>query len=489
MISRRGRATLVVLWVALLYGGTLRNGFVWDDQLLALSPPALSTVLTQRTGAYYRPLVMLSFHADRALWGDRAAGHHLTNLAAHAATSVLVGELATAVGLAPGPALIAALAFAAHPAQTDAVSYVSGRTDILCALFMLIALLLWRRARRPFDGAAFASALTFAAALLCKEVAAPLAFVWGLPGAHPARDAPRPLLVLGVAATWAIGYVATGRVPAMASTLGERTPGIVMTAASYLQLLVWPVGLHVERFVAAGGWSAATLVATTLLLAAVGVLLAAAARRTVGGWLLLGVVLATYAPASGLIPIYPAIARHWLFAPEHFLYLPLVGLMPLLVGTAASSLPPAARRSAVGLAVIVLCTWAVLVVERNRAWRDEETLFRNAVAYDPPTSRVWFNLGNLELARGRLDEAARLYGQALARAPHDAAVHLNLGIVRQRQGRSAGAEHHYRLAIQIEPRHRDAARALAALLARRGAYDEAATVLAGAGLDPSPRNP
>jgi hypothetical protein len=475
--------------VAALYAGTLGNGLVWDDRLLAEAPPPLHTLLTQRTGAYYRPLVMLSFRADHALWGSWAGGYHLTNLVAHATTSVLVGELAAAVGLAPGAALLAALAFAGHPAQTEAVSYVSGRTDVFCALCALAGLLAWRRARRPVDGWAIASTLAFGLALLFKEAAAPLALVWWLPGAHPAREPPRPLLVLGMAATWAVAYAATAAFPTEASALRERLPGIVMTAGSYVQVLVWPTDLHVERFVPVRGWSPVTLAAVATGLAGVLLGLFTAARRTGGGWLLLGLVLAAYAPASGVIPVYPAIARDWLFAPEHFLYLPLAGLTPLLAGAAAGALPRPARRPAIVLAAATLLVWGALVVHRNRAWWNEETLFRDAVAYAPPTSRAWFNLGNLELARGRLAEAARLYEQAVARAPHDAAAHLNLAIVRQRQGRGADAERHYRTVVQIDPGRRDAARALAALLVRRGAYDEAAAVLARAGVEPASRGP
>ena len=56
--------------------------------------------------------------------------------------------------------------------QTEAVTYVSGRTDVLCALWTLAGLLAWRRARRAADAWAVLSTLTFLAALRCKEAAA-----------------------------------------------------------------------------------------------------------------------------------------------------------------------------------------------------------------------------------------------------------------------------------------------------------------------------
>ncbi len=76
-----------------------------------------------------------------------------------------------------------------------------------------------------------------------------------------------------------------------------------------------------------------------------------------------------------------------------------------------------------------------------------------------------------------LVEARQLYEAALAREPHDAAAHLNLGIVHQRQGRRAAAEAAYRNALVNDPRQSEAARGLAALLTARGEMAEAAQVL------------
>jgi len=66
---------VILLGVALaLYAGTLWNGFVWDDLLTAVPSRPLGEVLTQRTGMYYRPLVMLSFALDRAVWATCRPG-------------------------------------------------------------------------------------------------------------------------------------------------------------------------------------------------------------------------------------------------------------------------------------------------------------------------------------------------------------------------------------------------------------------------------
>lgn len=121
----------------------------------------------------------------------------------------------------------------------------------------------------------------------------------------------------------------------------------------------------------------------------------------------------------------------------------------------------------VALAALVLA-WGSVVIARNRDWRSEESIFRDTLRYDPPAARVWFNLGNLELAAGNLAEARRLFEAARARDARDVAIHFNLAITLQRLGAYAEAETEYQRTIDMAPRLVEAYRALAALLAARG---------------------
>src|SRR5262249_49685814 len=92
----------------------------------------------------------------------------------------------------------------------------------------------------------------------------------------------------------------------------------------------------------------------------------------------------------GLVPVYPAVADRVLFGAEHFLYLPLAGLVPLLV----AAWPATARRLAPVVVAVLLWAWGAVTITRNRDWRDEETILRHPIAFDPPTARVWYNLAN-----------------------------------------------------------------------------------------------
>jgi hypothetical protein len=352
--------------------------------------------------------------------------------------------------------------------QSEAVLYISGRTDVLAALFVLLAVHAWRRARTPVDAFAFSSGAALLAALLCKEaaVAVPLALL--ARGAHPARPAPTPVIPVASAALWLVVWVATAQRGLAVTGIIDRLPAAGAVALTYVRLLLWPSDLHLERFVAVEGWPPATVLVVWMALGTITVGLVLAARRVAGGPLWLSLFFAAYAPISGLVPVYAAVSDRAVFAPEHFLYVPLLGLAPLVTAAIAACWPPSLARLAPAALGACLLAWGAITLDRARDWRDEETLFRHTLRYDPPAARVWFNLGNLRLAAGDVDEAERLFRAAVARAPHDAAVRLNLGITLQRQGRLAEAEEHYRAAIRLDPQQREAYRGLAGLLLRRG---------------------
>ncbi|XP_047122018.1 protein O-mannosyl-transferase TMTC2-like [Schistocerca piceifrons] len=152
---------------ALLYAGTLRAGFVYDDNRAILTNEDVvgggaewwwrvwrhdfwGTPL-QHAGSHgsYRPLAVLSFRLDAALWRLRPAGFHLSNVALHAAATAAVVRWARALlaadatGPGDGAAPWAAgLLFAAHPVHTEAVAGLVGRADEGAALLLLLALLL-----------------------------------------------------------------------------------------------------------------------------------------------------------------------------------------------------------------------------------------------------------------------------------------------------------------------------------------------------------
>ena len=167
-------ATLAVYWPA------RQAGFVGDDFMILHRLRGLDGAsdalrfFQAEFFDYYRPLGFLSHAVDWSLAGDDPRQYHLTNLLLHALSSVLVFFIARAFSpdWIAGPA--AALLFALHTSNHEAVVWISARFDLL-ATFWALAAVAWMVNRLP--GEAWGPPLLFLPALLSKEsvVALPVA--------------------------------------------------------------------------------------------------------------------------------------------------------------------------------------------------------------------------------------------------------------------------------------------------------------------------
>jgi hypothetical protein len=162
---------------------------------------------------YFRPLIVLSFAVDRLFYGWHAIGYHLTNLGLHALATLLAWSIARRILGEGFAAWSAAALFAVHPCHVQAVGWISGRTDLLAALFYMAALLAYFQSReRPGSRVQFAllSVALFIAALMAKEMAITfpaVVFAHGLlrpDGEPPAKRALVPVLTTVAAALYLV---------------------------------------------------------------------------------------------------------------------------------------------------------------------------------------------------------------------------------------------------------------------------------------------
>jgi hypothetical protein len=173
-------SALVPLLTIAVYSPALYAGFVGDDfmilhRLRALGGLADATRFFRgEFFEYYRPLAFVSHAVDWSIAGADPRQFHVTNLALHIVNTMLV--LLVGRALAPGSAAgpLAALLFALHAANHEAVFWMSARFDLLATCGALAAV--WWMVRRG-RGETWIPALLFFPALLSKEsvVALPIA--------------------------------------------------------------------------------------------------------------------------------------------------------------------------------------------------------------------------------------------------------------------------------------------------------------------------
>jgi hypothetical protein len=117
------------------------------DNLLNMDGFSIKQILLPNSyGQYYRPLLYLTFIADKYIWGLEASFMHLENILMHLGNTLLVFwltrqiiSLLSGIKSYPYAPFVTALLFGLHPIATEPVNWVSGRTDLMAGFFVLLA--------------------------------------------------------------------------------------------------------------------------------------------------------------------------------------------------------------------------------------------------------------------------------------------------------------------------------------------------------------
>jgi hypothetical protein len=181
-VGRRAMVAIAAL-SALVYLPSLGVGFLADDYVMLQTLDRLSSlsVFTHNDiggsdgGHFYRPLWLLWDRWMLALPGDSVA-FHAGNLLLYATCVLLVVVLARRLGTPPWRALAAGVVFAVYPRHAEAVAWVAGNTELVCAVPLLGSVVLLLAPRASVRALAAAVALA-AVAALTKETAFSLPFL------------------------------------------------------------------------------------------------------------------------------------------------------------------------------------------------------------------------------------------------------------------------------------------------------------------------
>jgi tetratricopeptide (TPR) repeat protein len=457
---------LLILAVAAVYQGTLSCPFIFDDDVWILWNPSIRHawppwgVLSPAPGSpvYGRPVLSLSLALNYAVGGEGPGGYHLANACIHAmAALALFGVVRRTLAFVPGtfrserdrivPAFAAALIWAVHPLQTEAVTYVIQRAESLMGLFYLLALYSLIRALQA-GGALRWNLLCVLFCLLgmgVKQVmvTAPVVLLaydrTFAAGSFGGALRLRWRLYLGLALTWLplLGLGAGMRDPGVGFALGYAWWAYGLTecwvVTHYILLAFWPHPLVFDYGTDIVARVGEALPWLCVLVALLGVSLIAFMRRTAIGFAAAW-FFAILAPSSSIVPVA--------FAPmaESRMYLPLAAVVTVLVAGCYAWM---GRRSLWLFAGAALALGIGARI-RNHDYRSEVSIWSDTVAKRPSNPRAHLALGSALAVADRNEEAREQFAATLRIDPGDFEARRNLGYALYRLGRPAEALAEYR---------------------------------------------
>jgi len=434
-------------------------------------------------------------------------------------------------------AFITALIWLVHPLNVEAVAYISGRGDPMSVFFILLALWLWITTLNVVMGSyqqrhsvslRVLSIISMVLAILSRETAilfpalltlVLLAFGNGKwangksmeNGKQPREAEQWPLwpwkMVISVWPFWAIsvGYMILRlTVLNFQNTLNFYSQANIYTEhlsyrlytfghalVEYFKLIFVPLGLHMERELSVNTslfqWPVWLGFSMILLIVTVGVILY---KKAIGHssleishyriWLFgFGWFFIAMAPVSGIIPINAIMYEHWL-------YLPLIGLVAL-AGFYIDKLFLVLKIRKLNTLYLILYTLfivyfsflGVLTIKRNMAWGNIIGFYEDILKYNPDTVRIINNLGNAYASKGDLVKSAEMYERAIQLPDGQAFAqpYYNLANTYRDQNRPEDAAKMYIKAIEVDPNFPFAYKNLAILYAKYGYLEESIKVL------------
>lgn len=490
-------AALLLLLTTAAFMNAAHDAFVYDDKFFVPDGPlTLGGILrlfredawaaTGTASDVYRPLLLLSIFVEGALHGLGPRWFHVTNIALHVTTTlvlfgllleVLRGRSSTSESESSSvriSAFFAALFFGLHPIHTEAVNSVFNRSEIMATLPVLAAIWIVLRdyQRHPVRTSIVASLLYFVA-LLCRESAAalPLLIFWtlaivrphllwresgerGLRGLIARIDlrllaAAIPLFVVAVVYLWLRRQALTAQSDAIpgisiatnAQPYAERLGMVLTMLRQGLRLLFVPHPLRANYETLGSGGPLHALLIHALIVAS-----ALWTRRSLPGFLLgLGFYYVAMLPSTRLF----GAGNFTVTLGERYLYLPSVGLSLGLALILPQLFALAPRRAVVAGLAVIAALFFIGTGARNVDWRSDMALWQAESRVAPDSGNTWRYLAGAYLDVGRPGEAVRICDEHLPRFRKLPKLQTHCAIAYEQLHRDREAEASYRAAIEL----------------------------------------
>jgi tetratricopeptide (TPR) repeat protein len=456
-------ALLVVFWA---YGPALHGPFLFDDTVLPFALPGFAEPLRNWIRGP-RPVLMTSYWVNATLSRDDPFSYHVVNVLAHCLTSgfifLIARRLLEWAGTGrPKRDLLAGFAgalFLLHPAQTEAVAYLAGRSESLSVMFVFAAftLFLYRRQQAASWGLTAAVLALFGLALLSKEhtVVLPalllLTDYWWNPGFSLRGIGANRKLYLAIAAAALGGVAYFWGLITKATTAGFGLKDFTWYQYFFTQcraLFVY-IGMFLLPANLTADWDFP--VSKTILDRGAIVGLIALVALAVAAWIYrrkfplasygFFVYLLLMAPTSSILPIQDTIA-------ERRLYFSMLGLI-LIVLEFLRRLRVDRKALATACAAVVLIEAAVTHA-RAAVWSSPVALWEDTVQKSPNKSRGHFQLGLAYFDVQRYDRSIAEYQRAAALKLPTYDLYIDWALALNKAGRNEEALQKLHAAARID---------------------------------------
>ena len=396
--------------------------------------------LSINTINYYRPVIELSYRLDQLIWLGIPFGFHLTSIVLHTLNAYLVYILFLLLFDKVTrdnkiPAFVASSFFAVNPLLTESIVWVSGRSDIIAANFMLLSLvcyLLYKRevddgySRRSIRHFAYlaASGFFYLLSAFTKEVALSIPiivimFEFLYMKHFRFRYNIRASIAVSIyficiTALYFKIFRGGGVDTSTANVTVSATGLSVSTPFDHIRTFLASYGFYVKKLFLPNPLSFAIHRIDINLYAILGFIVSLVFLI----WGLLRTNIFSFFAAWVLATISPAVIAAVLMLPwtpwaERYLYVPLIGFS-MAAGYGFALFKERKRTAAIVLSAAILALMWASTQHRIYIWADEERLWEDT-ASKTDFGPVYYFYGKILQQKGKEAKAIEQYEKAIAK--------------------------------------------------------------------------
>ncbi|HTY36805.1 MAG TPA: tetratricopeptide repeat protein, partial [Bacteroidota bacterium] len=430
----------IVVVTALAYAPAVTNGFTnWDDNhmvtdngmIRSLSPANIVRIFSSMHYGHYHPLVVISYALEFHFFRLDPWIYHFTNVLLHILNTLLVFWFVRALRGGLGVPLFVALLFGVHPLHVESVAWVTERKDMLYSLFYLLALIAYVYYVRSGEKKLYVyAAAAFLCSLLSKAMAVTLPLALVLVDFLLERKFTKETWIEKVpwlALSFLFGVIMLYATYPVESAVVGATFGFDNVLIAFHGLVFYPLKflapLHLSALYPYPGRIGDPLpleftIAPVIVAMALGLTLWSLRKTRLAGFCV-GFFLVTVAPVIQLTRVGGVIAA------DRFVYIPILGLIILLVEAAAWLLTRPAFREAwakpamlgVGGAAVLLLV--LMTRDRTAVWKDSLALWNDVLRQYTGLAVGYNNRGLAYADQLKFKEAIDDYNAGLALEGND----------------------------------------------------------------------
>jgi len=493
------------------YFNVLFFDFVWDDNIFIVPNPYMKSfkflprflskdfwnigVLKWSSG-YYRPFLAASFMLDHKIWGINPFGYHLTNLIFHILSCILIFLIVELLINNRIIAFSSSLIFSLHPVHTEAVSFISGRVDVIPpALFLLSIFYFLKFAYNKRIIFYLFSLLSFSVSLLTKEMSVTLPLIlicldYFFLSKQDIKNVFKNFLryhlyffiilaLYFVVRSYFLGRLFIDTIYGINFPSGThsfwRLFTVIKILAIYLRLLFFPYGLKVQyNFAPANSlFEPEVLIGLSVVLFLLYLAIKHRKKNPLASFSILWFFI-TILPVSNIIPQGNIFAERYLYLPSVGFCIAIALLFHWLLDRKIKTDILNWRKSIYVLFFLLIIALGRVTYERNKVWENEFTLWYDAVQKEPSCIKTHTNLARVYYDANLLDEAIKEIRIALnTRQTFNYDILNGLGCIYIKKKEWDQAILAFKLAIENSPDRELAYNGLATVYATQGKCKEA----------------